>query len=133
MTMTGVPSPAFSSSKPVATPAPATSQAGGTSNCVPCFGLVTTFQPAMTGLASSPPRGFSAGDSAGWLGVWDAGVLEALTFLPSSSFALLDSSSSPSTTTPVITAAATTAVAATIAMIVVDFLFPSGGCGAPGG
>lgn len=97
---------------------------------MPHLGLVTTFQPGMTGLGSlSEPRGFSAGgaepvaDSLG-LALGDADFLPSATFLPSSSL--------PSTRKPVTPAAITTAVAATIATIVVFFL-SSPGFGAPGG
>lgn len=98
---------------------------------MPHLGLVTTFQPGMSGLGSpSEPRGFSAGGaepvavSLG-LALGDADFPPPATFLPSSS-------SLPSTRNPVTPAAITTASAATIATIVVFFL-SSPGVGPPGG
>lgn len=117
-----------SSSKYEKMPGAATSQSPGTSNWVPHLGLVTTFQPAMSGLASpSAPRGFASGedaDSEGLAGADD--FLSSATFLPSLSSSLF------STTTPVTAAATTTAVAATMATTVVFFLSLPG-WGPPGG
>lgn len=108
-------------------PGAPTSQSPGTSNCVPHLGLVTTFQPAIRGLASpSVPRGFASGEDADPDG--SAGAEEFL----SSATSLPLLSSLFITTTPVTTAATTTAVAATIATAVVFFLPPSGR-GPPGG
>lgn len=97
---------------------------------MPHLGLVTTFQPGMSGLGSlSEPRGFSAGGaepvavSLG-LALGDADFPPPATFLPSSSL--------PRTRNPVTPAATTTASAATIATIVVFFL-SSPGFGPPGG